>query len=136
MRPSHILVPISESNGGCCKPALIVLDANGKKVRELESPLGDLFAGISATPIRFGKGAEYFAVTRDDFSSDHSMLLLYGQDGQIVYQEILDESCLGVAALPTKNGERLLVGCNAKIFEYSPMPSTPAAPKPSAPEGY
>jgi hypothetical protein len=85
---------------------------------------------MSATPIRFGKGAEYFAVTRSDFSSDRSMLLLYGEDGQIVYQEILGESILGVAALPTKNGERLLVGCTAKIFEYSPMLSAPTAPKP------
>jgi hypothetical protein len=135
-RPSHILVPISESREGCCKPALIVLEANGKKVRELESPLGDLFTGMSATPIRFGKGPEYFAVTRTDSSSDRSMLILYGEDGQIVYQEIVDESCLGVAALPTKNGERLLVGCNAKIFEYSPILSTPAVPKPSAREGY
>ena len=118
-RPLHILVPVSESRDGCCKPAFILLDANGKKVTELDSPLGDLFTRMSATPIRFGKGAEYFAVLENRL--ERSMLLLYGEDGQIAYQEILDEPCLGMAALPEKEGERLLVGCAAKVWEYSPV---------------
>jgi hypothetical protein len=54
------------------------------------------------------------------------MLLLYGEDGQIIYQEVLGESCLGMAALPKKDGERLLVGCTAKIWEYSPALPTKA----------
>ena len=123
-RASHILVPISESHEGCCKPAFILLDADGKKVTELESPLGDLFTRMSATPIRFGKESEYFAVL--EATSGRSMLLLYGEDGQIIYQEILGESCLGMAALPKKDGERLLVGCTAKIWEYSPALPTKA----------
>jgi hypothetical protein len=126
-RPSHILVPISDSREGCCKPALVILDANGKTVTELESPLGDLFNRMSATPIRFGKRDEYFAVMKNSFSSERSMLLLYGEDGQIVYQEILGESCLGMAALPKKDGERLLVGCAAKIWEYSSVLRTNTA---------
>jgi|SRR5208282_2010777 hypothetical protein len=117
-RPSHILVPISESREGCCKPAFILLDANGKKVTELESPLGDLFTQMSATPVRFGNGADYFAVLKNRV--ERSMLLLYGEDGQIAYQEILGEPCLGMVALPKKDGERLLVGCTAKVWEYSP----------------
>ena len=118
-KPSHILVPTSESHDRCCKLAFILLDSNGKRVTELESPLGDLFNRMSATPIRFGKGAEYFAVLENRL--ERSMLLLYGEDGKIVYQEILDEPCLGIAALPKKDGERLLVGCSAKIWEYSPV---------------
>src|SRR5260370_11560865 len=106
-RPSHILVPISKFHETCCKQACVFIDADGKKVRELESPLGDLFTRVSATPIRFGKGAEYFAVLENRLK--RSMLLLYGEDGQIVYQEILGESCLGMAALPKKDGDRLLV---------------------------
>jgi hypothetical protein len=120
-RPSHILVPISAFRDACCKSELILLDANGKELRELESPLGEFFNRMSATPIRFGKKADYFAVLKNDFSSERSMLLLYGEDGQIVYQEILGESCLGMTTLPTKDGERLLVGCAAKIWEYSPV---------------
>jgi hypothetical protein len=116
-RPTHILVPTTEGS----KSVFVVLDANGKTVAKLQSPLGDLFNSTRATPVRYGKGAEYFAVLQNKAVWDRSMLLLYGKDAQIVYQEILGESCLGIAALPKKNGERLLVGCAAKVWEYSPV---------------
>lgn len=119
-RPSHILVPISVFREGCCKPEFLILDAHGKRVTEIESPLGNLFTQASAAPIRFSNGAEYFAVLNSDFSSDRSMLLLYGKNGQIRYQEILGEYCPGIAAVPKKDGERLLVGCASKVWEYSP----------------
>lgn len=102
----------------------VVLDANGKTVAKLESRLGDLFKSARATPVRYGKGAEYFAVLQNKRPWERSMLLLYDKDAQIVYQEILGESCLGIAALPIKNGEHLLVGCAAKIWEYSPVLQT------------
>jgi hypothetical protein len=117
-RPSHILVSTSEFREGCCKPTFVVLDAHGKKVTELDSPLGDLLSRMSATPVRFGKGTEYFAVLKSELWSGRSMMFLYGQDGQIVYQEILAESCPSIAALPEKDSERLLVGCAGKVWEY------------------
>jgi hypothetical protein len=125
-RPSHILVPVSEVRDGCCKPALIVLDAGGKQIAEMDSPLGDLFTRISATSIRFNKDAQYFAVLKSEPWLQRSMLLLYGGDGHISYQEILGEACLGIAALPMQDGEHLLVGCTDKIWEYSPvLPTNP-----------
>jgi hypothetical protein len=127
-RPSHILVPVSEGRDHCCKPYVIVLDRSGKELAELESPMGDLFHRLSATPIQFAKGATYFAVLKDNSPRDRSMLILYGPDGSIAYQEILGEPCLGVAALHTNNGERLLIGCAARVWAYSQaLPST--APK-------
>jgi hypothetical protein len=120
-RPSHILIPVSEGSEGQEKPAYVLLNAKGDKIMEMDSPLGNLFTRLSATPIRFGKGTRVFAVLENDSPSDRSMLMLYAQNGQILYQEILGESCLGVAALPTAKGERLLVGCDSKILEYSPM---------------
>jgi hypothetical protein len=123
-KPSHILIPISESHGGCCNPELVLLDSKGTKVREFQSPLGDLLTSMSATPVRFGKKHEYFAVLKNEFSVGRSMLTLYDKDGEIVYQEILGESCLGIAALPRKDGEWLLVGCAAKIWEYSQVPTS------------
>jgi hypothetical protein len=129
LRPSHILVPVSDDRDGCCKPYLIVSDRSGKQLAELESPMGDLFHRLSATPIRFGKGAEYFAVVEDNSPRDRSMLLLYGPDGRIAYQEILGESCLGVTALPAENGERLLIGCTAGIWAYSQALSNITASK-------
>jgi hypothetical protein len=117
--PNHILVPTSESGDGCCKPIFMLLDEKGEKVAELESPLGDLFNQMNALPIQFGNGAKYFAVLENRL--ERSMLLLYGEGGKIVYQEILDEPCLGMAAHPRKDGERLLVGCTGKIWEYYPV---------------
>lgn len=124
LQPTHILVPTSESRGSCCKDTFVILDALGKKVAELDSPLGHLFHRFSATPIRFEHGAENFAVLEDYPPGHRSMLLLYGNDGQTVYQEILGESCLGMAAFPSKDGETLLVGCSAKIWEYASVPRT------------
>jgi len=121
VRPTHILVPTTKRQDGCCKPVFVVLDASGKTVAERESPLGDLLDRIGATPVHFGKRAEYFAVLQNNFSKGRSMLLLYDKDGQIAYQEILGETCLGMTTLPKQNGERLLVGCTSKIWEYSPV---------------
>ncbi|PYT51503.1 MAG: hypothetical protein DMG44_02205 [Acidobacteria bacterium] len=131
MRPTHILVPTTEAQEGCCKPVFVVLDASGKTVAKLESPLGDLLKGSAATPIRFGRGAEYFAVLQNSFAKERSMLLLYDKAGQIAYQEILGESCHGMATLTIPDAETLLVGCNAKIWEYSRVFQTNSALKKS-----
>jgi len=136
VRPTHILVPTMVAQEGCCKPVLVVLDVNGKTVAELESPLGDLLDRSAAIPIRFGKGAEYFAVLQNNFAKERSMLLLYDKAGQIAYQEILGESCHGMAALPKKDGERLLVGCAAKIWEYSPVLLTNTTSKKNSLKGH
>jgi hypothetical protein len=121
-QPSHILVPVSEQRKGCCRPALLLLNAKGKTVAELDSPFGDFFDRLNAIPVRFGETDSYFAVLENNFSRDRSMLLLYGEDGQIAYQELLGESCLGMAALPKDEGARLLIGCTGKIWEYSAAP--------------
>jgi len=127
-RPTHILVPTTEGREGSCKSIFVVLDASGKTIAQLESPLGDSLNRLKATPIRYAKGDEYFAVLQNNSTWNRSMLLLYGKDRQIVYQEILGDSCLGVAALPGKDGEQLLVGCAGKIWEYSPAPQTSNGP--------
>ncbi len=64
------------------------------------------------------------------------MLLLYDKEGQIAYQEILGENCHGMVALPKTGGERLLIGCAAKIWEYSPVLLTDAASKKNAPKSH
>ncbi|HET9994367.1 MAG TPA: hypothetical protein VFQ18_03065 [Candidatus Acidoferrum sp.] len=42
LEASHILIPTKESGNGCCKPVLLVLDAEGKTVAHLDALLGDL----------------------------------------------------------------------------------------------
>lgn len=75
---------------------------------------------VKGAPVRYGKNADYFSVLFNVGAFSRSMLLLYDEQGRIAYQEILGESCLGIAALPGEAGERLLVGCSGKVFEYSP----------------
>jgi len=132
--PTHILVPTTEGPDCSSKSIFVVLDASGKTVAQLESPLGDLLDKTKATIVRYGKGAEYFAVLQNNSPWQRSMLLLYGKDGQIVYQEILGKSCLGIAALPEKAGEQLLVGCAGKIWEYSRASQTDRGPTRVAPK--
>src|SRR5271168_3469008 len=104
---THILVPVSEVQDGCCKPKLIILDSHGERVTERDNPLGGLFSRFSATSVRFKEGADYFAVLEDNYPDERSMLILYAEDGQIAYREILGESCLGMVAYSTKNAEKL-----------------------------
>lgn len=133
MQPNHILVPTTESRNGCCKPVLVVLDVNGKTTAKLDDPLGNLLNQSAATPLHFGRGSEHFAVLQNNFAKDRSMLLLYDQAGQIAYQEILSESCHGIATLTLPDAEMLLVGCDAKIWEYSPVPRSSSTMNKSAP---
>jgi hypothetical protein len=133
-RPSHILVPTTEARDGCCKPVLVVLDANGRSVAKLSSPLGNLFNQSAATPVQFGGRTEHFAVLQNNFAKERSMLVLYDKAGQIGYQEILGESCHGIATLTVPDAEMLLVGCNAKIWEYSRAFHTNSTLKKSTPQ--
>jgi hypothetical protein len=78
---------------------------------------------LAAIPIRFGKSpeSEYFAILQNSFAKERSMLLLYDKDGQIAYQEILPETCLGMDVLSVPDSGRLLVGCASTILEYFPV---------------
>jgi hypothetical protein len=71
-------------------------------------------------PVHYAKEAAYYAVVQNKGAGQRSMLFLYDAEGKIAYQEILADSCLGIVALPEKEGDRLLVGCSGKIWEYSP----------------
>jgi len=134
MRPTHILVPTTEARDGCCKPVLVVLDANGRSVAKLGSPLGNLFNQSAATTVQFGGRTEHFAVLQNNFAKERSMLVLYDKAGQIAYQEILGESCHGIATLTVPDAEMLLVGCNAKIWEYSPVLKTSSTKNKTTPQ--
>jgi hypothetical protein len=124
VRPTHILIPTTEARDTCCKPVFVVLDATGKTVAKLESPLGNSWSQSAATPVHFEGGIEYFAVLQNSFAKERSMLLFYDKAGQIAYEEILGESCHGIATLTIPDAERLLVGCDAKIWEYSSVLKT------------
>jgi hypothetical protein len=115
---SHILIPSKESGEGCCKPVILVLDAEGHTVAHFDAPLSDLMHDTRGTPVRYARGAEYYAVLQNHL--ERSVLFLFDNNGQIAYQEVIGDSCLGIAALPGKVGDRLLIGCSGRVWEYSP----------------
>lgn len=115
-QPTHILVPTGERREGCCHLVIFVLDSGGKSVAKLDAPLSDLLNDAAGVPVQFRKGPRYFAVLINSLAKDRSVLFLY-DDGQLVYQEIIGESCSGLATLPG-NGP-LLVGCASIIWAYS-----------------
>ena len=120
LEASHILIPTKEAGNGCCKPVLLVLDAKGATIAHLDAPLSDLMHGAKGTPVHYAKNVEYYAVLQTRRALERSVLSLYDNEGQIAYQEILGESCLGIATLPGKLGDGLLIGCSGKIWKYSP----------------
>jgi hypothetical protein len=118
-QPSHILVPTNESADQCCKPVLLVLDAQGRIVAHLDASLGDLMQEAKGTPVSYPRNVEYYAVLQSKKSLKRSVLSLYNHEGQIAYQEVLGDYCLGITALPGELGDSLLVGCSGKVWEYS-----------------
>src|SRR5208283_6123527 len=106
---------------GCCKPVILVLDAKGKTVAHFDAPLGDLMHRTKGTPVQFPNGALYYAVLQNNRFLKRSILFLYDTVGKIAYQEILADACFGIASMPEKAGDRLLVGCSGDILEYSPI---------------
>jgi hypothetical protein len=119
LQGSHILIPTKASSEGCCKSVFLVLDAGGNTVATLDSPEGDWIHRTKGTPVRYGKDLEFYAVLQTG-TLQRSMLSLYNHEGQIKYQEILADHCLGITTLPGKFADRLLVGCTGKVWEYSP----------------
>lgn len=117
---THILIPSKERGDDCCKPVLLVLDAQGKAVADFQAPLGDLMNRAAGTPVRYENGAQYYAALQNADVLERSIILLYDKDGQIAYQEIIRDSCRAIAVLPGELGDQLLVGCSDKIWQYSP----------------
>ena len=129
----HILIPLKETGGGCCKPVILVLDAEGKTVMHFDAPLGDLMHVTHGTPVHFQKDAAYYALLQTNGALKRSILFLYNAEGKIVYQEVLADSCFGIASMPDKAGDRLLVGCSGNILEYSPITDSTTAQAKSDP---
>ena len=126
-QPHHILVPSQERSDGCCKPVAFVLDAEGKAVAHFDVPLGELMHDSRGTPVHFPKQSAFYALLQTNSPLERSSLLIYNTEGEIAYHEILEDACHGIAAVPGKAGDRLLVGCSGKILEYSPASNSTVA---------
>ena len=98
-----------------------VFDTGGKSLARFKAPKAGFFSDVLGVPVKLRKDLpEYFAVVVTFQLADRSVLYLYNSNQGLVYQEVLDEPCHALAALPLgKTGEEaLLVGGEGKVWEY------------------
>jgi hypothetical protein len=117
---SHILVPSGDCHNGHSQQVLLVLDAGGKTLAQFDLPFSDLMGQVRGTRVSFAKGAEFYAVLQSSRVLRRSIFTLYTKDSGVAYREVIEDSCLGIAAAPRETADRLLVGCTNKIWEYFP----------------
>jgi hypothetical protein len=49
-----------------------------------------------------------------------SVLSIYNAENRIVYREVLGETCPALNAVTVDSQDRLFVGCNSSVLEYTP----------------
>ncbi len=118
--PRHILVPTTGFNADCGKKILIVLDAAGKTVATLEATPGDWSHKAAAAPFR-SKNHTLFAVVQTGVLP-RSVLSVYDAENRIVYREVLGQLCSSLNTTSVNSEEKLLVGCDSLVLEYTPEP--------------
>jgi hypothetical protein len=117
--PSHILAPNEiQSKADPSRREFFVLDSRGKILSRFESPLGALLSDLAGTSVLFSGNNPYYALLQSYRPARRSMLSLFDEKSQLVYQEVLGENCRGVASTLRESNELLLVGCEDKIFAY------------------
>jgi hypothetical protein len=119
-QPTHILAPNeTTSETDPRRREFFVLDSRGKIMSHFESPLGALLSDLEGTSVFFLDNNSYYALLQSYRPAHRSMLSLFDEKSQLVYQEVLDENCGAVASALVESNESLLVGCEDKIFDYS-----------------
>ena len=106
--------------------ALWIIDFQGFKMALLDAPHSNESGEARGIPVRLKSDQpDYFAVTSDLEIWGRCVLYIYeplppGISGQLVYQEILPESCGSIAALSLNHSESeaLFVGGNGKVWRY------------------
>ena len=96
-----------------------VIGFDGNIATRLPAPGSDRTGDAYGTTVQLRNGTSYFAAVLSYFW-DRAALYVYDPEGQLIYHEVLGEKCGAVAAVPSGAAERLLVGCQGKVWEYSP----------------
>jgi hypothetical protein len=122
-RPTHLLIPPHGLRSGVEVPSLRIIDSNGQQVAQLAAPLGHFLDKIEGTSVRFKGDTAFYAALQYNSPIDRSLLFFFDDRGQLVYQEVLADTCRGIGAVRRKSGETLQVGCAKKIWEYKLAPS-------------
>jgi hypothetical protein len=114
----HILIPTTGFNADCGKKLLLVLDAQGKTVATLDAIAGEWAAKSAGVPMRTTTD-RLFAVIQSGVLP-RSVLSIYNAENRIVYREVLGETCPALNAVTVDSQDRLFVGCNSSVLEYTP----------------
>lgn len=98
-----------------------VLTTTGKTLAKL--PASDAVAvqaQASGTPVQLEKGKVYYASLLRYELWDRSVLYVYSPANKLVYEEINDQDCGALYALPREHGaEDLILGCDGHLRKYS-----------------
>ena len=100
---------------------IYVFDLDGKQEKSLPANEIRSIAGqVEHGTIHFTNESEYLVMIITPLSSfKKSQLMIYDADGQIVFYEILPESCKSMAILKNDDkSESLLIGGNGKVWKY------------------
>ena len=98
-----------------------LLDFEGKTIAKYEAPLCHNLGETRGTLVRLTKNPPaFFAVAVEFRHWNRTILYVYNPTKELVYQEVIPDSCASIAALPDNNSreESLLVGCTNSIFKY------------------
>ena len=98
-----------------------LVDSHGKSVVDYLAPLSESFCKTHGVTVKFNAHErEYFAVVVEESLFQRSILYIYNAAGNLVYQEVLAESCASIAAAPLDKTETevLLLGAEEKVLEY------------------
>ena len=98
-----------------------LFDFDGTTVGTFDAPNSDEHATARGTLVSFEAGRPpLLAVLVELDNWDRAVLYVYDGNGVILYQEVLDQACAALAALPDDDSgsEVLLVGGRGTVWEY------------------
>ncbi len=97
-----------------------VMSMQGRTITHLRVPGNAGIAEPKGTPVHFSKNTPYYASLLRHYEWSRSLLYIYDEENQLVYDEVLDHDCDALHAVPEKNGtEYLLLGCDGSVWKYS-----------------
>jgi hypothetical protein len=96
-----------------------IFDEKANPLAEFDAPFSGDLGEARGVPFKIDK--KPFLATIVDYENWHrSLLYVHTLSGQLIYQEVLSESCSSIAFLPISNKTTpgLELGCEGKIYEY------------------
>lgn len=102
---------------------IVICDLDGHVVQTFQAPLGSFLRSVVCAKHMVGdQVAHYIVIGKTKGVWNRSMIFIYSDKGEILYHEILTDTCLALLVRDRKtiSGEwSILLGCRNRVFEYS-----------------